>query len=209
VPKREPPTPWATTAAAKREAYPRRNVYFVGDDMQDVFDYFTWRAGVEGYETLDGLSARASAEVIGDILRRAYLRDMLDDRLAEGFRAWRKQEYEKAGIGSKNLGAQSAGSLGKNTAAMRHVVREDPRLAAFMRGRTPVSRSVRMAMWELQQGRCAICGKERPLKVYKRSSGASPKSEDDAAQLILICEPCRRKAPASFRKPSVGTTRSR
>jgi hypothetical protein len=93
MPKTEELVPWAATQAASREPYPRKNLYFVGEDMDEVYDYCVWQAHIDGYETLDGKAARGSAGFITDILLRTYLQTMVEPGKTESFSAWRTAEY--------------------------------------------------------------------------------------------------------------------
>lgn len=97
MPKPEERKPWATSKAAAIEPYPRKNLYFVGDYMDEVYDYCIWRANVDGYIRLDGSAARGSSEFIIDQLTRLYLRTMLDPEKAAAFADWRRRQYAEAG----------------------------------------------------------------------------------------------------------------
>lgn len=98
MPKPEERTPWALSKGAAREPYPRKNLYFVGDYMDEVYDYCIWRANVDGYITLDGTPARGSSDFITDQLVRLYLQSMLEPDKAIAFSEWRRKQYSDAGM---------------------------------------------------------------------------------------------------------------
>jgi hypothetical protein len=97
MPIPEEAAPWAVSKAAAREPYPRKNLYFVGEYMDEIYDYCIWRANIDGYTKLDGSPARGSSDFITDQLARAYLRTMLDADKAKAFAEWRRQRYAEGG----------------------------------------------------------------------------------------------------------------
>lgn len=198
--------PWAATPAASREPCPRKNLYFAGEGQDEVYDYLIWRANVRGYRSLTGEPARSSTEMVNDLLKRAYLRDMLDQDIAEAFAAWRRKQYQAAGIPSEDADLQATEMLAPSG---RYV--GDPRFWAFMRARCNVSAIVRTALWERQGGKCAVCQAERRLKIYREVASseadgeatlngtiAPAPSEIEHAELLAVCEPCRRRTPHRF-----------
>jgi hypothetical protein len=206
MPKPEEIAPWATLPAAARERYPRKNVYFIGEGQEDVYDYLIWRANVRGYKTLSGETARSSAELIHDLLRRAFLRDMLDQDLADTFASWRRKHYEAAGIAIREA---DTAETNPPHAAVPHA--DSPRFSAFMRARWPVRKSVRLKIWARQNGKCAACGAERRLSICRETPAASGTGEDnddhidataasqsDVAPMIALCGPCHRRMPQRF-----------
>jgi hypothetical protein len=209
--------PWAATEAASREPYPRKNLYFIGAGQDVVYDYLIWRANVRGYQTLEGLPARSSSEMINDLLRRAFLRDMLDQDEADNFDAWRSSEYERAGIGSDTA---RRGEPASYIARVKQIESSgvDPRLEAFLRKRFifSVDKATRVEVWEAQGGRCADCGAETRLELH-RAKGAPMSSEDvrpradgrlDSSNYVALCAPCFKEREASpvVEPPSTRTT---
>lgn len=207
MPRSEEIAAWAATRAASREPYPRKNVYFVGEGQEEIYDYLIWRANVRGYRTIEGEPVRGSAELIHDVLKRLYLRDMLDQGTADDFAAWRRQQYVAAGVAVDDASPKLAPRRPYSSADMAGY---DPRFSAFMRARWPVPKSIRAAIWHRQNGKCAVCRAERRLKVYSEvpppSDAAShvitgrnmPPSEGDDANLTAVCEACRRRTPDRF-----------
>lgn len=98
VAKREDPRPWAVGSNESKDPYPRKNLYFVGDDEHEMFDYLIWKANVDAYQMLNGQTATSASEIIIDLIRRAYIRAIVDEPEADRFSAWRREAYEKAGI---------------------------------------------------------------------------------------------------------------
>jgi hypothetical protein len=156
--------------------------------MVDVFDYLTWRANVHGYVTLDGLAARSSPDVINDILKRAYLAAMLDENLAAGFSDWRQRQRSNQ---DEVESAYPAGVL-SSLPPIRSLELTDPRLGRFLRTHSPLSRSAKIAIWQVQLGRCAICHKENPLRVFReRTDGALSAGKAEAPHYLAVCPACR------------------
>lgn len=88
MPKREAPVPWRIGKAGQREPYPRKNVYFVGRGMAEVYNYCVWQAHIDGHITLAGKKARGVSALIVDILSRRYLDAMVDPEKLASFTEW-------------------------------------------------------------------------------------------------------------------------
>ena len=88
MPRREEVVPWGATQAAVREPYPRKNVYFVGRQMEEVYNYCIWQAHVDGHVTLSGKRVRGASGFILDVLTRCYLEAMLDPDKLASFQQW-------------------------------------------------------------------------------------------------------------------------
>jgi len=93
MPRQEEPVPWVASQAAARQSFPRKNLYFVGAGMDELFDYCIWKAHIDGHTTLDGKPARNSPMFIMDTMMRVYFEDMLKPGKFESFTAWRSAEY--------------------------------------------------------------------------------------------------------------------
>jgi hypothetical protein len=158
--------------------------------MEAVYDYITWRANIRGYVTLDGLTARSSAEMINDILKRAYLRDMLEDRLADGFGAWR------AGDDSPDNTRAPAAIFANSSRSVKDAVARDARFTAFLRAYSPLPSAAKLAIWQAQMGTCAFCSKPKPLRIVQRVSNTKTPIEatqTDLPAYLAVCLDCRRK----------------
>jgi hypothetical protein len=89
MPKREEPVPWLASQASAHQPYPRKNLYFSGPGMDELFDYCIWQAHVKQHKTVFGRPARTSPAVIADIVARDYLKTMREQGNFESFAAWR------------------------------------------------------------------------------------------------------------------------
>lgn len=91
MPRQEEPVPWMASQAATYQQHPRKNVYFVGPGMDELFDYCIWQAHVKKHLTVFGKQARNSPAFILDVLARDYLKTMRETGNLENFRAWRSR----------------------------------------------------------------------------------------------------------------------
>jgi len=98
MPKIEETLAWASTKAAKRELYPRKNVYFAGEHLDEVYDYCVWRTHVAGYTMVGDYRATAVSSMLKDLVIRDYLKSMLDQEDRERFEAWRRDQYIRSGL---------------------------------------------------------------------------------------------------------------
>lgn len=88
MPKAEKVTPSRPTRSAGRERYPRKNIYFVGHQMEEVYNFCIWEVHCMGYTTLEYKRARGMSQYIVDILTQRYLNAMEDPRTMQGFTEW-------------------------------------------------------------------------------------------------------------------------
>jgi hypothetical protein len=110
MPKIEEPVPWALSEGAEHEPYPRKNVYFSGEELEEVYDYCVWRTQVTGYDMFGGGQALGVSKMLKDLVVRDYLKTMLDDIEAKKFREWRRAAFVAAGADPK-AAATSPGKL--------------------------------------------------------------------------------------------------
>lgn len=207
MPKTEEQGPWATTKACLREPYPRKNVYFVGDHMDEVYDYCIWRANITGHKKLDGSPARGSLDMITDLLTREYLRAMLDERESNDFLKWRRSEYVKAGLDRQDADPRllRRGRPPNETNTLETAL-------VKLQGRSRQRTAAALRIWQTQDGKCAVCNQKRILQ-FQQNTGKRP-ANDKATKAVggfadntLVCTSCNSKAggkndrdEASFRR---------
>lgn len=98
MPKLEEAIPWAASAASETESYARKNIYFAGEHLDEVYDYCVWRTHVAGYTMLGGSPAPGVSSMLKDLVIREYLRAILTPEEEHNFSEWRRRAYRDAGL---------------------------------------------------------------------------------------------------------------
>lgn len=209
MPRSEEVKPWATSRASDKEPYARKNLYFIGESQEEVYDYCIWRANVRGYRTLDGEQARSTSEMINDVMRRAYARDMLDQELADDFTAWRRAQYEAYGLPPERAALQL---YAPDTNAATSSSEEGSRFEAYLRKRSMIDKKTRIALWRAQGGKCAVCGLARHLQAYVRPNAHILPVTDrsnpdrDRSNVVLLCRACNERFRTTIAAPDHSVT---
>jgi 5-methylcytosine-specific restriction endonuclease McrA len=126
-----------------------------------------------------------------------YLRDMLDQKKADDFSAWRARQYERRGFAAE-LAAPFLPGKYLTQQKVGQSRNQDPRFRAFVRPRQKVDSATRIAIWEAQNGSCAHCGAKRALQLveapnaYSSSIEAVDEAEGGAAveKFVALCNQC-------------------